>query len=96
MAIKVEIYTRSNCAYCRRARELLRIKGVDFVEHDITNDLLLAAEMRLRSQQHDVPAIFVNDVLIGGCSELFDLDERGQLDRMLGLGLPFGATFQTA
>ena len=96
MAIKVEIYTRSDCAYCRRAKELLRIKGVDFVEHDITNDLLLAAEMRLRSQRQDVPGIFVNDVPIGGCSELFDLDERGRLDGMLGLDLPFGETFQTA
>lgn len=96
MAIKVEIYTRSNCAYCRHAKELLRIKGVDFVEHDITNDLLLAAEMRLRSQRSDVPEIFVNDVLVGGCSELFDLDERGQLDGMLGLELPYGTTFQPA
>jgi len=96
MAIKVEIYTRINCVYCRRAKELLCIKGVDFVEHDITNDLLLAAEMRLRSQREAVPQIFVNDVLIGGCSELFDLDERGRLDRMLGLDIPYGPTFQTA
>jgi glutaredoxin 3 len=96
MAIKVEIYTRSNCAFCRRAKELLRIKGVDFVEHDITNDLLLAAEMRLRSQRPDVPEIFVNDVLVGGCNELFDLDERGQLDGMLGLDLPYGPIFQPA
>jgi glutaredoxin 3 len=96
MAPKVEIYTRSNCAYCQRAKELLRIKGVDFVEYDIINDHLLAAEMRLRSQRQDVPVIFVNDVLLGGCSELFDLDERGQLDGKLGLSLPFGATFQTA
>ena len=96
MAFKVEIYTRSNCAYCRRAKELLRIKGIDFVEHDITNDLFLAAEMRIRSHRQGVPEIFVNNVLIGGCSELFDLDERGQLDGILGLSLPFGTTFHTA
>jgi glutaredoxin 3 len=95
MAIKVEIYTRRNCAYCRRAKELLRIKGVGFVEYDITNDHLLAAEMQLRSQRQDAPGIFVNDALIGGCSELFDLDERDLLDNMLGLGLPFDASFQT-
>ena len=96
MSIEVEIYTKSNCAYCRRAKELLRIKGVDFVEYDITNEQLLAAEMRLRSQRQGVPEIFVNDVPIGGCSDLFDLDERGQLDVMLGLAQPFGATFQPA
>ena len=96
MEIKVEIYTRQNCVYCRRAKELLRIKGVDFAEYDITNDLLMAAEMRQRSQRQVVPVVFVNDGLLGGCVELFDLDERGVLDHMLGLGFPFGATVQPA
>ncbi len=94
MGISVEIYTKRNCAYCQRAKDLLRIKGVDFAEHDITNDLLMAAEMRHRSQRQAVPVIFVNDDLLGGCTELFDLDERGVLDDLLGLGFPFGATFQ--
>ena len=96
MGISVEIYTKRNCAYCQRARDLLRIKGVDFVEHDITDDALMAEEMRHRSQHQAVPVIFVNDELVGGCTELFDLDERGLLDKMLGLGFPFGATFQPA
>jgi hypothetical protein len=38
----------------------------------------------------------VNDDLLGGCVELFDLDERGVLDHMLGLDFPFDATFQPA
>ena len=45
MSIKIEIYTKVYCAYCERAKELLRIKGVNFVEHDITDDRLKAAEM---------------------------------------------------
>ena len=96
MASKVEIYTRRHCAYSQRAKELLRIKGVDFVEHDITNDRLLTAEMRKHGQRRNAPEIFVDNALIGGCSELFDLDERGQLDLLLGLGSPPGATFQNA
>jgi glutaredoxin 3 len=56
----------------------------------------MAAEMRHRSQRQVVPVILVNDNLLGGCVELFDLDERGVLDQMLGLDLPFGATFQPA
>ena len=96
MGISVEIYTKRNCAYCQRAKDLLRIKGVAFVEHDITNDLLKASEMRQRSQRHTVPEIFVNNALIGGCPELFDLDEQGVLDSMLGFDFPPGATFQPA
>ena len=85
MSIKIEIYTRTYCAYCQRAKELLRIKGIDFIEHDITDDRHMAAEMQLRSQQHTVPGILINDTPIGGCSELFSLDEQGALDVLLGL-----------
>ena len=85
MSVKIEIYTRVYCAYCQRAKELLRIKGMNFIEHDITDDQLKAAEMLQRSQWQTVPGIFINETLIGGCDELFDLDERGGLDSMLGL-----------
>lgn len=85
MSVKIEIYTKAYCAYCQRAKELLRIKGMNFVEHDITADPLKAAEMKQRSQQQRVPGIFINDAPIGGCLELFDLDERGDLDALFGL-----------
>lgn len=85
MSVKIEIYTKIYCAYCQRAKELLRIKGMDFVEYDITDDQHRAVEMLQRSQQQTMPGIFINDAPIGGCSELFDLDERGLLDPLLGL-----------
>ena len=85
MSVKIEIYTKSYCAYCQRAKELLRIKGVDFVEHDITDDRTKAVEMSQRSLQRTVPGIFINDNLIGGCAELFSLDESGALDSLLGM-----------
>lgn len=96
MAVKIEIYSRRHCPYSQRAKDLLRIKGVDFVEHDITNDPCLAAEMRHRGHRRDAPLIVVDDAPVGDCSELFDLDERGLLDGLLDLGCPPGMTFQTA
>lgn len=84
MSMKIEVYTKLYCAYCQRAKELLRIKGMNFIEYDITDDQLKAAEMQLRSQRQTVPGIFINDTPIGGCRELFDLDERGELDVLLG------------
>jgi glutaredoxin 3 len=92
MSVKIEIYTKLYCAYCHRAKELLRIKGMNFIEYDITDDQLKAAEMQQRSQRHTVPGIFINDTPIGGCYELFDLDERGALNPLLGLvTLPGGS-----
>lgn len=88
MSVKIEIYTKAYCAYCQRAKELLRIKGMNFVEYDITDDRHKKVEMQQRSQQQTIPEIFINGALIGGCVELFDLDERGALDAMVGLESP--------
>jgi glutaredoxin 3 len=66
---------------------------VDFIEYDITDDQLKAAEMQQRNQRQMVPGIFINDAPIGGCSELFDLDERGALNPLLGLVTLPGESF---
>jgi glutaredoxin 3 len=81
--MKVEIYTKPHCPYCERAKELLRIKGVAFVEYVISDDPARQAEMRRRGAGETFPGIFVADRLIGSCRELFELDESGALDRIL-------------
>lgn len=86
----VEVYTKSYCPYCWRAKELLRIKGVGFQEYDITDDPTKAREMRERSGRETVPEIFIDGELIGGCAELFELDEQGLLDDRLAVRKPGG------
>jgi glutaredoxin 3 len=85
MSVKIEIYTKLYCLYCQRAKDLLRIKGVNFIEYDITDDALKAAEMQQRSRRDTVPGIFIDNAPIGNCDDLFNLDERGDLDALLGL-----------
>ena len=82
---KVEIYTKGYCPYCKRAKELLHIKGVEFTEFDVTADPAKEQEMRRRSGRDTVPEIFVDGDLLGGCDDLFDLDEKGELNGILGL-----------
>jgi glutaredoxin 3 len=94
LTAKIEIYTKTYCAFCQRAKELLRIKGVAFIEYDITDDQLKAAEMQRRSLQETLPGIFINDVPVGGCTELFELDERGVLDTLLGFKPAPGESIQ--
>lgn len=86
----VEIYTKNHCPYCWRAKELLRIKGIIFKEYDITNNRPRTREMVNRSGRETVPEIFIDDRLIGGCDELFELDERGLLNRLLEPRKPAG------
>ncbi len=86
----VEIYTKNHCPYCWRAKELLRIKGVLFQEYDIANDRPRAKEMAERSGRETVPEIFIEGKFIGGCDELFELDEQDLLNRLLEIRKPAG------
>lgn len=82
---QVTIYTRPWCPYCRRAKDLLRAKGVDFDEIDIEGSDKLEAEMVARAQGRDtVPQIFIDGHHVGGCDDLHELDRDGGLDRLLG------------
>ncbi len=82
---QVTIYTRPWCPYCRRAKDLLRAKGVDFDEIDIEGSDKLEAEMVARAQGRDtVPQIFIDGHHVGGCDDLHELDREGGLDRLLG------------
>jgi glutaredoxin 3 len=80
----VVIYTRDYCFYCDSAKELLRRKGVDFTEIDVTGNRERRAEMVARANgRTSVPQIFVGSTHVGGCDDLHALEEAGQLDPLL-------------
>lgn len=80
----VEVYSKEFCGYSSRAKALLRAKGVDFTEYDITMGGPKRAEMIDRSGgRMTVPQIFIDGVHIGGCDDLVDLEKRGKLDPLL-------------
>lgn len=83
---KIEIYTKFACPFCVRAKMLLKQKGVEFEEFDITLGGPKREEMLQRSPgARTVPQIFIGDVHVGGCDELQALDRAGKLDALLGL-----------
>jgi glutaredoxin 3 len=81
---KVEIYTTTFCPFCVRAKRLLKSKGVEFAEIDVTNDDALRAKMvEMSGGRRTVPEIFIDGKIVGGFDELKSLDDRGELDAML-------------
>ena len=81
---KVIIYTKSNCPYCVKAKQLMKIKNINVTEIDITNNQALIDEMLLKSSgRKSVPQIFIDDFHVGGCDDLYALNEKGELDKML-------------
>lgn len=82
---KIEVYTKDYCPYCTKAKELLKKKGVEFTEYDVTYDVKKQDEMKKRADgRKTVPQIFIDDEGIGGCDELYALDQQGKLDEKLG------------
>ena len=82
--ILVEIYTTSYCPYCRWAKELLEKKSVPFKEIDVTGNSALRAGMIQRANgRTTVPQIFIGAVHVGGCDELYALEDDGKLDPLL-------------
>ncbi len=84
MTATVEIYTTPTCGYCRAAKSLLTRKNVAFQEIDVSAGGTLRQAMVTRAGgRTTVPQIFVNDLHVGGCDDLYALERTGGLDPLL-------------
>ena len=80
----VEIYTKSFCPYCWRAKALLDEKGVAYEEIAIDFGAAERAIMIERAKgRSTVPQIFIGDVHVGGCDDLVALERAGKLDALI-------------
>ncbi len=81
----VEIYTTRYCPYCHWAKELFSRKGVSFREIDVTTDRTMRQQMIERTDgRTTVPQVFIGSRHIGGCDDLYALEDAGKLDPLLG------------
>lgn len=81
---KVVIYTTATCPYCIAAKRLLSQKGVTFEEIGVDGDPAARANMSARAGgRRTVPQIFIDERHIGGCDDLYALEEGGRLDPLL-------------
>ena len=81
---EVVIYTRDFCYYSDAARDLLKRKGVAFREVNATGNRELRNEMIERAKGGSTfPQIFIGNTHVGGCDDLYALEEAGRLDALL-------------
>ncbi|MDK3017895.1 glutaredoxin 3 [Pseudodonghicola flavimaris] len=81
---QVEIYTSPLCGYCHAAKRLLNQKGVAFSEIDVWAEPGRKPEMIQRANgRRTVPQIFIGDTHVGGCDDLYALENGGKLDALL-------------
>lgn len=80
----VEIYTTRYCSYCSAAKALLKRKGVNYSEIDVSRDRGRRQEMIERANGlMTVPQIFIGMLHVGGSDELHELEREGRLDPLL-------------
>jgi glutaredoxin 3 len=80
----IVIYTTAFCPYCLRAKALLKERGLSFEEIAVDDDPDARATMVARAGGlRTVPQIFFGDRHIGGSDDLYALDVRGELEKVL-------------
>ena len=79
----VEIYTTRWCGYCQAAKSLLKRKGIDFKEIDVSGSAERQAMMKRAPGAMTVPQIFIGSFHVGGCDDLHALERAGKLDPLL-------------
>ena len=80
----VDIYTTPICGFCHAAKRLLTQKGVALNEIDVMTDAPRKQEMIQRANGgRTVPQIFVGETHVGGCDDLYALEQAGKLDPLL-------------
>ena len=85
MTAHVVMYSTAVCPYCIRAEQLLKAKGVETIEKiRIDLDPAQRETMMQKTGRRTVPQIYIGATHVGGCDELYALEETGKLDALLG------------
>jgi glutaredoxin 3 len=79
---RIRVYTTEWCGYCVRAKALLDSKGLEYEEVDLDADPHFRQTLLELTGGWTVPQILIDGRPIGGYTELWALDKRGELERL--------------
>ena len=76
------MYSTTWCGYCIRAKALLDRRGLEYEEIVMDDDPAFRQKLLEMTGHWTVPQIFIDDVPIGGYTEIWWLDRDGRLDEL--------------
>ena len=88
----VKMYSTQTCPFCQQAKALLKQRGVAVIDEvRVDLDPSQRQVMQELTGRRTVPQIFIGATHVGGCDDLYELDQRGGLEPLLA-GVPMGTT----
>lgn len=72
MSKKVEIYSKENCTYCVMAMNFFDSKGISYKVYNADNPDIFKEMLERNPSARSVPQIFIDDILIGGYTDLVE------------------------
>jgi glutaredoxin 3 len=80
---EVTVYTTDPCSFCARVKGLLKSRGVQFEEINLSRDPAGRVELAQRTGMMTFPQVIVAGELLGGFSEVQAAAASGHLDELL-------------
>lgn len=73
----IKIYSTPTCPWCKKTKEYLKSKNIDFIDVNVADDMKEREEMRSLSNQSGVPVINVDGKIVIGFN-------KGEIDKLIG------------
>jgi len=68
--MKAIVWSKDHCPYCDQAKALLKQKGIEFEERNMSRDWTREQLLEAVPAARTVPQIFIDEELVGGFNEL--------------------------
>ena len=78
----VTVYSTEPCSFCARVKGLLKARGIEFEEVNLSKDPAGRVELARRTGMMSFPQVLVEDRLIGGYAEVLEAVDSGELDEL--------------
>eukprot|EP00121_Abeoforma_whisleri_P013057 Awhi_evm1s12056 len=78
---RITLFSIDDCPFCFKAKTLLKEKGIEYYEINLSDYPQQRSAMLTLTQQLTVPQIFINKKHIGGASDLLAMNDAGDFDK---------------
>ncbi len=80
---EITVYSTEPCSFCARVKGLLKARGADFTEINLSKDPQGRVELASRTGMMTFPQVLIDGELLGGFAEVQDAIDSGRLDELL-------------